>query len=321
MDSSTFSEDGIQLLRRDTPLAAIASHGTTATLLSSASSGVEVIEFSLDPSINWYIMADPGWEGTEFVRILAGKIHCTVGSQSTVIQAGDTISVDGATSSVVFTALTHAQFIYVSSQPVFHMYSDFFTQLIHLAESIEQLDGATSDHCYRIGTIAQMMAAEMRLSPSEVNSLNYGSVLHDVGKSKVPYQILNKPGPLTAAEYEIVKLHSLHGRDMLQETGLPRLMAAGVIVAQHHERYNGSGYPHGLKGDDIEVGAAIVAVVDSYDAMLSERVYKKPKPKAEAIQEIITNRGVLFHPVVVDSFIKILDDINALYQPERGGKA
>jgi len=102
-----------------------------------------------------------------------------------------------------------------------------------------------------------------------------------------------------------MKLHTVFGRAMLEETGLPVLARIGQIVVQHHERHAGTGYPAGLKGDEICIEAAVIGVVDSYDAMTTDRVYKRGRTIAEAKQEIASNRGLLFHPSVVDAFLSL----------------
>ncbi|MGB8956297.1 MAG: HD domain-containing phosphohydrolase, partial [Tumebacillaceae bacterium] len=111
-------------------------------------------------------------------------------------------------------------------------------------------------------------------------------------------------------EWEIMKAHTVYGREMLEKTGLPNLIAAGKIVEQHHERFDGSGYPHGLKGQEILIGAAIVAVVDSYDAMTTDRCYQKGRKKTEAVAEILRCRGTLYHPDVVDAFLSLQDKLD-----------
>lgn len=107
-----------------------------------------------------------------------------------------------------------------------------------------------------------------------------------------------------------MKQHTTFGKQMLEETSLPNLSAASRVVEQHHERYDGSGYPHGLKGDEISIGAAIVAVVDSYDAMTTDRVYQKGRTKEEALAEIKRCQGTMYHPDVVDVFLSLADKID-----------
>jgi len=106
-----------------------------------------------------------------------------------------------------------------------------------------------------------------------------------------------------------MKLHTTFGRELLEETKIPFLREVGVIVEQHHERYDGKGYPKGLKGNEISIEAAIIAVVDSFDAMTTDRVYKKGKSKEEAFEEILNNKGTMYDPIVVDTFIALKNEI------------
>jgi HD-GYP domain-containing protein (c-di-GMP phosphodiesterase class II) len=126
---------------------------------------------------------------------------------------------------------------------------------------------------------------------------------------KIPLDILQKPDKLSNEEWEVMKRHSIYGREILEETQLPLLMNAGLIVEQHHERYDGKGYPYGLAKDDIKIEASIISVVDSYDAITTDRPYHKGKTKEEAIFEIKRYRGTMYHPIVVDTFLLLQDRI------------
>lgn len=175
--------------------------------------------------------------------------------------------------------------------------------------SIEEKDGYTSDHCDRITKMSMLMADALDLNSRQILKLNLAAFLHDIGKVKVPVEILQKPGKLTSDEWDLMKQHSTFGREILQETGLPSLIEAGEVVEQHHERFDGTGYPKGLKGDEIAIEAAIISVVDSFDAMTTDRVYQKGRSVLEAIDELIQNRGTMYNPEIVDTFIKIKEKL------------
>ena len=180
------------------------------------------------------------------------------------------------------------------------------TTLVFLEEMMDQLDRWTYErrfHSYRVSLLAIEVGKRISLPANRLMTLRAGALLHDVGKIRVPQELLNKSGPLDAAEWTAMKEHPLHGRAILSR--IPTLSFAGDVVCQHHERWNGSGYPHGLKSSDILIESRVFGVVDSYDAMVSRRSYNVPKSHDEAIDEIRQNAGVLFDPDVVDGFLEI----------------
>jgi putative nucleotidyltransferase with HDIG domain len=136
--------------------------------------------------------------------------------------------------------------------------------------------------------------------------LSYGAYLHDVGKVRVPVGILNKPGRLTDEEWVEMRRHPEYGAEMLREKNF--LRAAAQIVVSHHENYDGSGYPHGLRGEEIPMEARVVSVVDAYDAITSERPYQVAGAKSKAVQELRLNAGTQFDPRVVRAFLSVIGE-------------
>jgi len=180
------------------------------------------------------------------------------------------------------------------------------TTLAFLDEMMDQLDRWTYEkrfHSYRVSILSSEMGRRMDLSPDRMTALRGGALLHDIGKIRIPRKILNKPGKLTLEEWSIIRQHPAHGRSVL--TRIPSLAYAKDIVYQHHERWNGTGYPRGLEGEDILMESRIFGVVDSYDAMISQRAYNLPKSHGEAVEEIERNSGILFDPEVVRAFLEI----------------
>jgi HD-GYP domain-containing protein (c-di-GMP phosphodiesterase class II) len=153
-----------------------------------------------------------------------------------------------------------------------------------------------------------MIAREMQLSVKEIDEIRSACELHDLGKIGVHDYILAKSEKLTAEEWEEIKLHSLKSANIL----MPFNFLDGVVdlVRQHHERYDGTGYPDGLKGEAIKLGARIMAVADAFDAMVSKRPYREqPFTKQEAIEEIKKNSETQFDPEVVKAFLRIVDKL------------
>ncbi|MDM8534459.1 cache domain-containing protein, partial [Clostridiaceae bacterium HSG29] len=167
-----------------------------------------------------------------------------------------------------------------------------------LANAIEVSDEYTSGHCNRVSKIAKKIAIEMELSDSEIKDLEFASLLHDIGKIGIPTSIITKEGRLTKEEYNIIKTHPEIGYNILH--GIEFLLEARIIILQHHERIDGTGYPNGLKGNEISVLAKILSVADAYDAMTSSRYYRKiPLTESEAIQELINCEGTQFDEAIV----------------------
>ena len=167
-----------------------------------------------------------------------------------------------------------------------------------LALAIEAKDHTTHTHLQRVRTYAVEMAKELNLGPDQIEALRAAALLHDIGKLAVPEQIINKPGRLTPEEFEKMKVHPLVGAEILERVAFPYPVAP--IVRSHHERWDGTGYPEGLSGEDIPIGARILAVVDCLDALASHRQYRPALPLIEAMAKVKEKSGSWFDPHVVE---------------------
>jgi len=168
-----------------------------------------------------------------------------------------------------------------------------------LVRTLEAKDPYTKEHSHRVTQLAVELAKEMNLTDEELDSLNIAGYLHDIGKIGIRDHILMKPGKLTKEEYEIIKTHTIIGEDIVSHLGL--LPIEKSIIRHHHERWDGKGYPDGLKGKEIPKLARILAVADTYDAVTSERPYRKARTPMEAFIEIKKNAGTQFDPEVVSA--------------------
>jgi diguanylate cyclase (GGDEF)-like protein/putative nucleotidyltransferase with HDIG domain len=166
-----------------------------------------------------------------------------------------------------------------------------------LALAIEAKDHTTHDHLQRVRIYALEVAKELDLTTEDIEALRAASLLHDIGKLAVPEHIINKPGKLTPEEFEKMKIHPIVGAEILERVNFPCPVVP--IVRAHHEKFDGSGYPFGLKGEEIPIGARILACVDCLDALASDRQYRRALPLHEAMEEVVRQSGKSFDPNVV----------------------
>ena len=167
-----------------------------------------------------------------------------------------------------------------------------------LALAIEAKDHTTHTHLQRVRTYAVAVASQLNLPEGEIEALRAAALLHDIGKLAVPEQIINKPGRLTPEEFEKMKVHPLVGAEILERVAFPYPVAP--IVRSHHERWDGTGYPEGLSGEQIPMGARILAAVDCLDALASHRQYRPALPLGEAMAKVKEKSGTWFDPQVVE---------------------
>jgi putative nucleotidyltransferase with HDIG domain len=175
-----------------------------------------------------------------------------------------------------------------------------------LANAIEARDRYTAGHTDRVYRIARVIARKMGWSTARMIRLRTGCLLHDIGKIGVPDSILNKPGLLTEFERNIMKKHPELGVKILG--GIPFLRPIMPYIIAHHEKYDGTGYPHGLKGEEIPIEGRLLAVVDTFDAILSDRPYRPGGDPLYAQEELVRNKGTQFDPLIVDLFLEAYND-------------
>ena len=174
-------------------------------------------------------------------------------------------------------------------------------------QSIESSDSYTFGHCERVANNAEVIARDLGLDEQQQTTIRLGAYLHDVGKMQVPHEILNKAGLLTRAEFEVVRMHPIWGIELLASVEFP--WDIKPIIRWHHEKYDGSGYPDRLRGEEIPLSAQIVGVADAYDAMTTNRAYRNALSHAQAMAEIVRCRG-WWSERVFEAATRALDELS-----------
>lgn len=206
------------------------------------------------------------------------------------------------------------------------------TMISILSHIVEFRNNESGLHVVHIRTITELLLRRLRektdrypLTEADISLISTASALHDIGKIAIDEKILNKPGRLTPEEFEVIKTHTTIGADMLSKLDNfcvePLLQTAYSIARWHHERWDGRGYPDGLKGNEIPIEAQVVALADVYDALTSDRCYKKACPHEQAVEMILNGECGAFNPMLLECFVEIKDDLKRELEEERRSKA
>ncbi len=293
---------GLMINSTNSPLDKVTLAKSELKLLASGD-GVEIMHQELNENIIFDVYpAENGSTIVEFFYILEGKIQYLSANEEemTIINSGDYFYTQNLTEPHVFKALTKVKLLYISSQPVFHYLGESLVELHKINEEIDKKDKYTHGHSERVLDIVIKIALEMRLNRDKIAALSIAALFHDLGKIFVEDNILSKPSELSDSEFENIKKHPENSAKYVKNI---KYIDVSEIVMQHHERMDGSGYPNGLKGDEITIEAKIIAVADTFDAMTSDRPYRKALTHQEAIDEIVKLSGIKYDPQVVLAFL------------------
>jgi len=302
------------------------SKDTTEVRLLFRGDSLEIMEQEIAEDATFYFVSSEEWQGFEFAYVLRGELRYLGskydpsdpdsgnggkskstsgnGSPPRELGPGYYISRESINEQSWFEAKTEVTLLYLSSQPSFQFMQEEIQEYLQLAQEIENKEHMKG-HCERLVKMAHRVGKRFDLSGKRKFDLGYAAYFHDLGKAKVPDRIIQKEGPLDDEEWEVMRKHTIWGREMLEEEEF--LQRAGEIVEQTHERIDGEGYPKGLSGDEISLEAKIITVVDSYDAMTSDRSYRDGLEQEEAIRRLKENAGAQFDKEVVEAFLEVLE--------------
>ncbi|MFZ5980961.1 MAG: HD-GYP domain-containing protein, partial [Candidatus Zixiibacteriota bacterium] len=219
----------------------------------------------------------------------------------------------------VLSILTNSAATSIANNMLYNDLQASYLQAIRaLANAVEARDKCTKGHTDRVTVLARLVAEEMGWEEDQITDLVMGCMLHDIGKIGVPDSILNKPDVLDDQEREKMVDHPLVGLQII--SGVDLFKPAIPYIIGHHERYDGTGYPEGLQGDKISIEGRLLAVVDTFDAILSDRPYRKGATVRKAVTELLRNSGTQFDPAIVDIFIEIIRKYKIDFQSLYGRK-
>jgi len=249
------------------------------------------------------LYATPEKEGTiEVYYVLKGLLSLDQeDGNAVVLKPSDYFVARDLSKTLSFFCNTDVTFLYFANASRQNWIENFHGDVIRLAEEVEQKDGYTAEHCSRLQRLSKRTGKLLHLSADRMLKLGLGARLHDLGKVNVPLEILQKPSKLNALEWEVIKKHPTYGRQLLENSNME---GVGIIIEQHHERMDGSGYPFGLKGNEILTESYIVAVADTFDAMTTNRPYRKALSEKTAFEELNKYADKHYPKVVVDAFIE-----------------
>jgi len=207
---------------------------------------------------------------------------------------------------VILSTLANQTAVAIENARLYEELEETFVQTISaLANAIDVRDTYTSSHSQRIADWAVAVARDLGCSSEEVRNIYWGGLLHDIGKIGIPDDILKKSDHLEESEWEFIKQHTLVGAKLISP--IKKMAEVAPIIEYSHERYDGLGYPHGVKGEDIPLGARIISVVDAFSAMRDDRPYKNSYSTQKAIEELMCNAGTMYDPKVVQAFLDLLE--------------
>jgi len=277
--------------------------GSSDFSLLARGDGSEVILQTIKQDKMFYVYPGEDSATMEFFYILEGECSYKHNEENIFLGKGDYFYVQELQDAVFFNALTDIKMLWYTTKPAYHLISNRIMNLASIVKQVEEKDNYTYQHSCRVQEYSFKIARKLKLSKDRLEDLYYSTVFHDIGKINIPEEILNKPGRLTEEEFEIMKRHSYDGYVMVKDLYYTNI---SQIILQHHERLDGSGYPYGIKEEDILLEAKIIGIADTFDAMTSDRPYRKGLDATIAMAELKRLSGIHYDAHLVDLFERAL---------------
>lgn len=285
---------------------------TASLSLLSKAGGAEVMIQTVQANEIVVVEPSENSKAMEFYFLLEGKLKFKTSKLTTAVEPGDYFTVSSTNEIAQFETLTDVKILYFTTQPIFQHLSSTLQELKGLAERVESKDLYTLGHIDRVTKYALAIGEKMDLTTDELETLCFAAMFHDLGKINVPDDILNKADSLTIEEFEMIKKHPYDGAMLVKKTYYENI---STIIEQHHEKIDGTGYPNHLKGEDIKLEAKIIAVADTYDAITTDRSYRKGRNSKVAVDELHRYSNTQFDTEVVKAFTTYLIE-NEIIEPD-----
>lgn len=272
--------------------------------LLGAGHGTEVFSEHIPRDSVFHIDSAKAWPGFELIFVVEGDLSYLGSNPHRQVRRGDCIARYLIEERTYFKTVTEVTLLHVCSPTAFHLMREEVSDFFETARKLEIFE-SPAGHCRRLETLAIATGERLGLSGEQMGSVSYAAFLHDIGKSKVPKEVLQKPGRLTEAEWKLIRQHPTWGREILEEKDF--LQDVAKIVEQTHERPDGQGYPNGVVDGGILIEAKIIAAVAAFDAMTSDRPYRKARSVESALQELQRNAGSQFDGQVVEALRQAIE--------------
>jgi len=287
--------EGFKVCKACETIETVVQRNSSLSLLAHGD-GVEISMYELRSGVVTFLDTFSGGDLLEFYYIMDGTMSCNYSEREENLEPGDYFYAHNLKSPVELKPHTDVRMLHVSSRPLFKYISNNMAVMKDILSKVEIKDSYTHGHGKRVRDVSLAIAKRLRISSERQEIIAMGALFHDIGKIEIDDSILKKPSRLSREEFEIIKLHPVFGCQMVKGNFLED---THDIIRHHHERVDGTGYPDGLKGDEISLEARIVAVADSFDAMTSRRPYREAMSCENALEELKSQSGTLYDAEIV----------------------
>lgn len=265
---------------------------------------IEITRYRMPKGLSGVFDALDTKNAIEIYNIISGKIMITPFSGNhNILEAGDTMVISQSSHSYPFKVLEDVVFTCTANNFIFYRKKKKIEKLTTIMKKLQEKDGSTKEHCLRVQKLSMKIAHELNIDDAKLDDLFHAARFHDIGKINTPTEILLKPANLTEHEKRIINNHPIESYKMIVDVFGEDI---GQMVLQHHEKIDGSGYPFGLKSEEIKLGAKIIAVADVYDALTSIRSYRTAMNPQAAIKILLKESGSSYDPDCITALFKFL---------------
>lgn len=293
---------GLYLCQNNQYIDKVSKKKEELTLLAK-SNGTEIMLERIPQGVTFYMEPAKNSDLMEFVYIIEGSLSHKDEKITRTLKEGDYFYVYRLKEPAYFKTLSDVKMLYITTEPVFNYLSGEIEELNNIVKRIGEKDSYDDEENEELSDYAMKIGEKLGLRRDQIELLYFAALFYDIGKIAIPDLILEKPEKLTDVEFETVKKHVIYGQEAVKGTFLEKI---GDIILQHHERIDGKGYPNGLKDEEILIEAKIIAVLDGYNAMISDRPYRSKMSPSMAVEELKRCSGTQYDGKIVHILEEIL---------------